>query len=124
MNEGNREDRNMGARGPAGAAGPSVPEESYALVARGQNYRVGVVAERPLAGPPAHSMEFLLRLFETGQKLEPGEMEKAMAIVSELMDNGYSVCFQDDGWVCCEKPVDGERIRDEAGFLAGLVEGL
>ena len=114
MDEGNGDDRNMEARGPAATAGPSVPEESYAQVARGQNYRIGLVAERPSAGPPVHSIEFLLRLFETWRKLEPGEMETAMAIARELIAHGYSVYFQDDGWVCCEKPIDGEDIRDEA----------
>ncbi len=107
----------------ADAAGPSVPEQTYARVASGQNYRVGIISERPEAGPPAISIEFLLRLFEVGQKLEPGRMETAMAISRTLMAHGYSVYFQDDGWVSCERPAGGMDAAVEARLLRDIVGG-
>jgi hypothetical protein len=109
---------------PADGSGRSAMDESYTQVSRGEYHRVGVVSERPQAGRPALLIEFLFRLFEPGRKLEPGDMEKAMAIARALMERGYSVCFQDDGWISCERPVDGERVRYETEYLARLVKGL
>jgi hypothetical protein len=120
---------NMGIS-PTGAIGWTMEEnadavegESYRLLARGEDFRVGISKERPVEGPLVTSMEFLVRLFRTGKLLEPGDMERASELVNRLTGRGYSVYFQEDGWISCEKTVGNADVEGEACYLHGLLEG-
>jgi hypothetical protein len=96
---------------------------SYRLLAKGEDYRVGVTAERPAQGPLVNSIEFLVRLFRTGMRIGPVEVELALALVKKLAGMGYSIYFQEDGWILCEKPVDDADAAAEALRLQGLLGG-
>ena len=105
--------------GEADAAGT----ESYRLLASGEGFRAGVATERPADTPAEASIEVVVRLFRTGRRLERDEMDRAMALVRELMDLGYSVYFQEDGWIACERPVRDSDAEAEARRIQGLVVG-
>ena len=101
--------------------------ETYRLLASGEGFRAGVATEVPADMPadmPAEaSIEVVVRLFRTGKRLERAEMDRAMALVRELMDRGYSVYFQDDGWIACERPVGDTDAEAEARRIQGLLGG-
>jgi len=96
-------------------------DESYRSLLRDGDFRVGVLRERPQEGPVVMSMELLVRLFRTGMELGPNDMEMALELVRRLTGMGYSIFFQGDGWVSCEKPVGDGDIDAEARRLRDLL---
>ncbi len=96
-------------------------EESYRLLASGEGFRMGVLTERRLDATTGAAFEVLVRLFRTGARLDGAEMDRATALVRALVGRGYSVSFQDDGWVACERRAgDAEA---EARWVQGLLVG-
>jgi hypothetical protein len=96
-------------------------EETYRLLAKGEGFRIGLATTQAEARPPTATMEFLVRLFRTGQMIRPEDMEKASELVKGLAGMGYSIFFQEDGWISCEKPVGDARAETEARHLQTLM---
>jgi hypothetical protein len=116
--------RRWGVCGLVGIEGQGTSgEESYRLLMRCEGFRVGVLRERREEGPDVMSVELLVRLFRTGTRLGPDDMELALGLVKSLTGMGYSICFQGDGWVSCERPVGDADIEAEARLLRDLLEG-
>jgi hypothetical protein len=97
-------------------------EESYRLLAQGDGFRIGLATEAGPDAPPSISIEFLMRLFRWGQRLGPADMERASGLVAKLTAMGYSVSFQEEGWVSCEKPIREADAEAEARSLRELLK--
>jgi len=97
-------------------------EESYRLLARSDGFRVGLSQERGGERTVETTIEVLVRLFWTGKKLQPGDMERAAAVVRALLDRGYSVYFQEDGWIACERPAGDVNPAEETLSIQRLLE--
>jgi len=80
-------------------------EETYRLLAKGESFRIGLATRTGEADPPSTSIEFLVRLFRTGKRLGLDDVNRALELVNGLADMGYTVFFQEDGWISCERPV-------------------
>ena len=98
-------------------------EETYRLLMQGDGFRIGLVVGHSIAAPPSATIEFLVRLFPTGDRLNPHEMERATELVRRLTRMGYQVYFQEDGWVSCEKPIGEAQADAETRFLQDLLMG-
>jgi hypothetical protein len=97
-------------------------EDSYRLLMKGDGFRVGLTVGPGMDGPPSATVEFLFRLFRSGRRLHPQEMERATELVRRLTLMGYDVFFQEDGWISCEKPVDEAAADMVAQDLQDLME--
>ena len=73
----------------------AVEDETQRLLSSGEGFRVDGSTERPAEGPPVTTIAVLIRLFRTGRRLQTGQMDRAMALVRELMDRGHPVNFQE-----------------------------
>lgn len=96
--------------------------ESYRLLMRGDDFRIGLTVGPRTVGPPSTTVEFLFRLLRTGRRLDPQEMERATGLVKRLTSMGYDVFFLEDGWVSCEKTLDEVDAEREAQDLQDLLE--
>ena len=96
---------------------PAEAEESYRLLAQGDGYRIGLATEPGPDAPPSTSIEFLMRFFRRGQRLGAADMERASGLMARLTAMGYSVYFQEEGWVSCEKPIREADAEAEARRL-------
>ena len=101
------------------------PEQdaTYELLAPGDDFRIGLAVEPATGAPPSATIELLVRLFRTGEELTSEGMDRASALVGRLSALGYSVWFQDDGWVSCERPAGGTDAAVEARLLRDIVGG-
>ena len=98
-------------------------EDTYRLLAKGKGFRIGLATAPGEAEQPSITIEFLVRLFWTGKRLEPVDMERALELVSRLTARGYCVFFEEDGWISCENPVGDADAEAEARHLQGLLGG-
>lgn len=98
-------------------------DETYRLLAKGDGFRIGLATGLGGAEPPSDTIEFLVRLFPTGTTIRPEDVERALDLVRKLDRMGYSVCFQEDGWISCEKPMGDAGPDDEARHLQSIMQG-
>jgi len=98
-------------------------DETYRLLAKGEGFRIGLATGPGGARPPTCTIEFLVRLFPTGGRIRPDDVERALELVRKLDGMGYSVWFQEDGWISCEKQVGDAGPEQEARRLQAIVQG-
>ena len=98
-------------------------EETYRLLEKGEGFRIGLATRQDVAEPPSTALEFLVRLFCTGQRIGPEDMERASGLVKGLAGMGYTIFFQDDGWISCERPVGALEAGEQARQLQSLLRG-
>ena len=98
-------------------------EETYRLLVKGEGFRIGLATRPCEAEPPSTTIEFLVRLFWIGERLGPDDIKRASELVKGLTGMGYSIFFQEDGWISCEKAVGEAGAGAEAQHLQGLLGG-
>ena len=99
-------------------------EETYRLLVQGNGFRIGLTIGPGISVPPSITIELLIRLFQTGNRLGPNEMDRATKLVRSLTSMGNLIFFHEDGWVSCEKPVDDVDIEMEVQDFQYLLEQL
>lgn len=87
-------------------------KESYRVLERSSNYRIGVGARLAPSGQPSFFLEALIYLCpESGVDLPL--MEKNLMFSRELQARGYSLSCQDDGSILCETTVPPHNLATE-----------
>jgi hypothetical protein len=95
------------------AAERSANGESYEVLIRGENYRVGIAVTIREDRTSSFSIELLLRIFESFSVVDPSSLEKATGIIRVLVEREYLVAHEDDGWFCCRKFMKTEELVTE-----------
>jgi len=87
--------------------------ESYRLVERNKSYRIGVGVELAPSGQPLFFVEIIIRLFADVSKPELDYLEKPLLFLKELKTRGYSLSYQDDSSIACQKAIRPDDIDTE-----------
>jgi hypothetical protein len=84
--------------------------ESYIVMERGVDYRIGIAA-RNLPEGVGFALEFLVRVLDRRERISDA-----------LKGLGYSLRKDDEGWICSEKALDPDIVQDEMKALKDLME--
>jgi hypothetical protein len=96
--------------------------EGYVVVARGDNFKIGLIARIEENSKMNFSMELLVQLLEDKRQVDPSRIKNVMDIVGILIDRGYYLTSEEGGWIFGEYSATYERIKDEMEFLISLIE--
>jgi hypothetical protein len=105
------------------AARRSANGESFQTVMRDEDFRAGIIATLQAGRPPLVSIELLLRIFESFSAVDAASLEKATRILRRLIEEGYMVAHEDDGWFCCRKLIKSEETMAECDSLHEILDG-
>jgi hypothetical protein len=87
--------------------------ESYMLLAKNKNYRVGVGAEIAASNQPSFFFEILVYLCSGTMKVDLPLLEKALILLKKLQAKGFSLSCQDSNCISCQRTVMAERLVAE-----------
>lgn len=96
--------------------------EGYLVLVKGDGFRIGLIARIDQANDIYHSIEFLVRVLEQNHPINPHHIEKFKILTEELIDRGYILTSQDDGWIYAESIINVDSIDDEKGFVLALLD--
>jgi len=91
--------------------------ESFFVVVRGVNFRIGLNVNILVSGEVIFRIEFLLKLFSEGCEVSPEKMKNFILVQKDLSNEGYSIRHEVGGWIDLEKTVTRSQIRKECSFL-------
>jgi hypothetical protein len=97
-------------------------DEGYQVMARGDGFKIGLVARIDQAHKISYSVEFMIRVLEHGHKIDPPHIEKILRITEELIERGYTLTSQDDGWIYAECNITLDNIDNEKVSLMALLD--
>ena len=95
----------------------SEDRESYRIIERKKNYRIGAGAELEPSGQPLFFIEVIIHLFPELSNVDLALLEKDLLFLKELKARGYSITSQDDNFVTCQKSVKPEGLIAEYEVL-------
>jgi len=96
--------------------------EGYTVVARGDRFKIGLVARIEGSSKVSYSMELLVRLLEDNRQIDPSRIKKVLDITGILNERGYYLTSEEGGWIFAECNFASDRIKDESEFLISLME--
>jgi len=108
------------------AAKASEHKEAYQPIAKTGKYRVGIGARLPLSPtqPPTFFVEVIVNMCPACTKVNITFLEKALACLKTLEQNGYTLTCQDDNSILCEKLASEKTLQTELKAASKAVEEL
>jgi hypothetical protein len=94
--------------------------ESYRLVERNKNYRIGVGVELAPSGQPLFFIEIVVHLCADVPKPELDFLEKTLLFLEDLKTRGYSMLCQDDSSIVCQKTARPDDINVECQAIKSI----
>jgi hypothetical protein len=96
--------------------------ESYMLLVRNKNYRVGVGAEIAISNEPSFFFEILVYLCSGNEEVNLELLEKALRLLKELKAKGFSFSCQDSNCISCQRTVSAGRLAAEQKDIESMVK--
>ncbi|WXG43710.1 MAG: hypothetical protein WED04_06670 [Promethearchaeati archaeon SRVP18_Atabeyarchaeia-1] len=96
--------------------------ESYMLLDRNKNYRIGVGAEVAPSNQPSFFLEVLVYLCPESDKVDLQLLEKALMLLKELKKRGFMMCCQDCNCVCCQRIVTPDELVAEYEGIESMMK--
>jgi hypothetical protein len=108
----------------------SQDEESFNVLRKSQNCRIGVGVRRESANRLVFFLEVLINMCIVGCTLDLKRMERNLILLKELKNMGYSLACEENGCISCEIAVAPQDLAREYtkidsitwGFLSNNVE--
>ena len=94
-------------------AANSENKESYRVIERTGNYRIGAGAELAPSGKSLLFVEVVIRLCPDLSKVDLAQLERNVSFLKELKARGYSVLSQDDNFISCQKSLKQDDLVKE-----------
>jgi hypothetical protein len=94
-------------------ANESEHRESYMLLAKTNDYRVGVGTEMTVSNQPSFFFEIVVYLCPGAEKADLQVLERGLILLKELEAKGFSLSCQDSNCISCHKTVIAERLVAE-----------
>ncbi|MBN1538695.1 MAG: hypothetical protein JW939_01015 [Candidatus Thermoplasmatota archaeon] len=96
--------------------------EGYMVLARGNGYRIGIVALVGRGSKISHTVEVLVRALDSDHEVDTTRMEQILKITRELTERDYSLSTENDGWIYAQRSIDPALVETELQFLMALVD--
>ena len=87
--------------------------ESYMLLSKNKNYRVGVGAEITASNQPSFFFEILVYPCSGTVNVDLLLLEKALILLKRLQAKGFLLSCQDSNCISCQRTVTAERLVAE-----------
>lgn len=87
--------------------------ESYRVLQRSRNYRIGIGARLGPSDQPSFFLEVVIHLCPGSSKVDTAHLGKDLVLLKELEAKGYSLSCEDDGSISCETDVAPENLDAE-----------
>lgn len=88
-------------------------QEAYKLLEKTTSYRIGVGARTDPQNPPSFFIEVIVRLSTENDDVNLTRLEKNLHLLKALQMRGYSLTYQDDNSITCEKTIFMREICQE-----------
>ena len=96
--------------------------ESYRVLERSPNYRIGVGARLNPSGQVLCFLEVVVHLCPRTPEVDTGLLEKGVTLLKELEARKYSLSCEDNGGISCEIDVAHENLDDEYEAVKRIVK--
>lgn len=87
--------------------------ESYGVLERTRNYRIGVGARLGPSGQAFYFLEVVVHLCPSASEVDTALLEKSLAFLKELQARRYSLSCEDDGSISCEIDLSPDNLDTE-----------
>ncbi len=102
----------------------AISKEAYQQLDHTNDYRVGISVILSDDGEISNLIELVYCVFKKNAKVNISKLNVVLEISKVLMEKGYLIFHQDDGWIICEKAVKSEEIDNEYEFLKNLMQNF
>lgn len=96
-------------------------KEAYTLLDRNLTFRIGVGARADSSNAPTFFMEIIISLCPNSAEADLQNLEKTLEILKALRARKYSLIFQDDNRISCEKTLPKQSIPKEYEAVKSLM---
>jgi len=83
----------------------SEDKEAYKLLSKTRSYRIGVGARVNSPTPPSFFIEVIIKLSAENGKVNLPRLNRMLISLKALQNEGYTLTYQDDKSVSCEKTI-------------------
>jgi hypothetical protein len=94
--------------------------ESYRVLEKSPNYRIGVGARLKASGQVLCFLEVIVHLCPRTPEVDTAFIEKGVTLLEELQTREYSLSCEDDGSISCEIDVAHENLHAEHEAIKSL----
>lgn len=91
----------------------SQDDESFEVLRKSRNYRIGVGVRRESAGRLLFFLEVLINVCIVGCAVDLERMEKSLVLLKELRNIGYSLMCEENGCISCEIAAASQDLVEE-----------
>ena len=98
--------------------------ESYRVIERSRNYRIGVGARLTPSGQAHYFLEVVIHLCTTPSEVNIALLEKSLTFLKELQARKYSLSCGDDGSISCEADVTPDDLDAEYGAVKAAIKKI
>lgn len=98
--------------------------ESYRVLERSHNYRIGVGARLTSSGQLSFFLEAIIYLCPDASGVDLPLLEKNLMLLRELQTRGYSLSCQDDSSILCETTVPPQNLVAEYRTIGSITKRI
>ena len=91
----------------------SKDKEAYKLLEKTQSHRIGVGARVDSPAPLSFFIEVIIKLSTENTKVDLPRLKKILISLEALQKKGYTLTYQDDNSISCEKKATVHKISQE-----------
>jgi len=99
-------------------------KESYRVLERSWNHRIGLGVRLESSGQPSFFIEALIYLCPNPSKIDLSLLEKNLMFLKELQVRGYSLSCQDDKCIACETIVAPQNLAAEYETILSITKRI
>ena len=99
-------------------------KESYRVLERSRNYRIGIGARLEPPDQPSFFFEILVYLCPQSSKFDLQVLEKNLVFLKELQAREYSLSCQDDKCITCETTVPPQNLAAEYETIKSIIKRI
>jgi hypothetical protein len=100
----------------------SEDKEAYRQVSKSKAYRMGIGARVASSSSAVFFVEIVVNLSPDGGEVDLESLKKALTVLGTLKKNGYTLTFQDDSCILCEKISIAEDVQREIDAAHVMLE--
>jgi len=96
-------------------------KEAYKLLEKSPSYRIGVGARTDSQNSPSFFIEIIVKLSTENGEVNLPRLEKTLHLLKTLQKRDYSLTYQDDNSISCEKTTSIHEIFREYNDAKSII---